>query len=62
LSFLGWANKVPVLTMRYTGHMGRNTYLASCSTWLRHNNNNTTSRIQNTTIPQDGNILETFRR
>ena len=36
--------------------------IATCSTRLRDNNINTTSRNQNTTIPEDGNILETFRR
>ena len=36
--------------------------IATCSTRLRYDNNNTTSRNQNTTIPEDGNILETFRR
>ena len=36
--------------------------IATCSTRLHYDNNNTTSRNQNTTIPEDGNILETFRR
>ena len=36
--------------------------IATCPTWLRDDNNNTTSRNQTTTIPEDGNILETFRR
>ena len=35
--------------------------IATCSTRLRYDNNNTTSRNQNTTIPEDGNILQHTR-